>query len=118
MYISCLSSNDLSPPFKAYTFVLAFDNKGLQSLISSKKKNTDKIFKKSTFMICCKETLAVLITCIISFQVKGIWYHCSHSQNMAYSCINCTEINLEIINNLMKLAHLFKEYILYINLNL
>lgn len=70
-------------------------------------------------MICCKETLAVLITCIISFQVKGIWYHCSHFQNMAsYSCINCTEINLEIINNLMKLAHLFKEYILYINLNL
>lgn len=47
MYISCLSSNDLSPPFKAYTFVLAFDNKGLQSLISSKKKNNDKFFLKS-----------------------------------------------------------------------
>lgn len=35
----------LSHPFKAYTFckfVLAFDNKGLQSLISSKTKNNDK----------------------------------------------------------------------------
>lgn len=35
----------LSHPFKAYTFckfVLAFGNKGLQSLISSKTKNNDK----------------------------------------------------------------------------
>lgn len=65
-------------------------------------------------MIYCKETLAVLssifasegyLVLLLSLQKKGL-----------ISCINCTEINLEIINNVIKFPHLFKEYILYINL--